>query len=124
LFSWLGEKGGKVVYGASQLHPTNGTFGTHFQEPGVDRTLPPLCAASPDGQLVACTGNAHHEIVLWSVAGGAVVHRLGGAGRTAGAMGWNADARALGWSTFAADDGRPDAKKALDWSFRLPDLGV
>ncbi|NQT11959.1 MAG: WD40 repeat domain-containing protein, partial [Planctomycetes bacterium] len=54
-------------------------------------------ALSPDGVLAATTGGSLNEITLWATAGGALVGRLAGGGRTVVSCGWGRDGKTIVW---------------------------
>lgn len=92
---------------------------TQHSTPGVWHA-----ATSPDGRLAATAGHLGHELFVWRLDDGAIVHRLGGKGRSHFAAGWSRDGSAIAWG----DQGRIRRMPSdpvfppLQHSFRLTDL--
>lgn len=54
-------------------------------------------ALSPDGKLAAFGSDSGSELILWDTGTGALVHRLGGGGRSISHVGWAPDGKTIAW---------------------------
>jgi WD40 repeat protein len=79
-------------------------------------------AVAPGDQLALTAGREADELFLWQTADGAVVHHLGGKGRSSWSVAWAPDGQTIAWGNTSAAG--TDGRRPLERTFSLTELEI